>query len=109
MLSPHLATVSPGAPWPKPRGEAAAPQPGTVEVASPRDELLLNVQVVVLLLGTWEAWDTIESVSTTETLHRVTFVHEGSGAIAQDFFLAGVRAKPEVPNPTLRASLRQAE
>ena len=109
MVSPHLATVSPGAPWPKPRGEAAAPQPRTVEVASPEDELLLNVQVVVSLLGAWEAWDTIKSVSTMETLHGVTFVHEGSCAIAQDFFLAGVRAKPEVPNPTLLASLLQAE
>ena len=52
MLSPHLATVSPGAPWPKPRVEAATPQPRTVKVASPRDELFLNVQVVVsIVLG----------------------------------------------------------
>ena len=51
MLAAHLSTVSPRAPWPKPRGKAAAPQQRTVEVASPRDQLLLNVQVMVFLLG----------------------------------------------------------
>ena len=109
MMSPQLVTTFLQSPWPKPKGESKPPEPVVVEAAAPKDELLLNIQIVVSLLGEWSAWEPIDSISASESLHRVTFLHEGSCAIVQDVFLAGIRAKPLVPDPTLRSTLLQAQ
>ena len=109
MLTPQLSATSPSAPWPKAKGDTATPEPLVVEIAARKDELLLDVQIVVSLLGAWNNWETVDSISASETLHHVTFVHEGSCDISQNFSLAGVRAKPLVPNPSLPYSLLQAE
>ena len=109
MMQPQLSSIGPSSPWPKAKVEVEAPSPLVVEVAAPKEELLLNVKVVISLLGAWNEWNTVDAIAPSETLHRVTFVHEGSSALAQNFFLAGVRAKPLVPNPTLRATLLQQQ
>ena len=109
MIQPQLSSIGPSSPWPKAKVEVEAPSPLVVEVAAPKEELLLNVKVVISLLGAWNEWNTVDAIAPSETLHRVTFVHEGSSALAQNFFLAGVRARPLVPNPTLRATLLQQQ
>ena len=80
-----------------------------VEVAAPKEDLLVNVKVVISLLGAWNAWNTVDAIAPSEAFHRIRFAHEGSSALAQNLFLAGVRATPLVPNPTLRATLLQQQ
>ena len=109
MMSPELVTTSPQSLWPKPKGDTKPPEPLIIEVAAPKDELSLNVQIVVSLLVEWTAWVPIDSISASESLHRVTFLYEGSCSIAQEFFLVGIRTKPLVSNPALCSTLLQAQ
>ena len=107
MMSPQLTAINPAAPWPKATKEIQEPNERSlmVDVAATKDEILLNVQVVVSLLGHWSSWETLDCISPSESLHRVTFADEGSSALAHEIYLAGVRTKQLVPNPILCTSL----
>ena len=109
IVTPRLSTPSANSLWPKLRGDAQTPAPLVVDVAAPKDELLLNVQIVASLLGECSEWSAMDAISDSESLYRVTYTHERSCAIAQDFLLAGIQTRPVVRNPDLRHTLFTAQ